>query len=137
MKLAGRIWKSKKSGIWLAEFALLDLVTQARTKKDLSNMIIDAIKMLVDDKKFYVQVSLHKDIVYLDAKDQKKLVALILKRQRNKNGMSIEEVSAQLHTKSTSEYLKYESGKSSLDFENFEKLLTAIDPSLQPVISCR
>ncbi len=136
MKLAGKIWKSRKSNVWLGEFPLLDLATQADTKEEIPAMIKDAIEALVNDKHFSVDISLHKNALYLEAPDQKKLIALILKRQRRRKKLTLEEVAAHLHTKSINEYAQYEQGKHQPSFEKFEKLLQAIDPNLRPVISC-
>jgi len=51
--------------------------------------------------------------------------------------MTLDDVADQLHAKSINEYAQYEQGKHQPSFEKFEKLLQAIDPELQPVISCR
>lgn len=136
MKLAGKIWKSRSSGLWLVEFSLLDLVTQAKTKEGIPEMVKDAVELLVDDKHFFVEVSLYKNFAYLEASDQKKLIALILKRQRRRRKLTLEEVARHLNARSINEYAQYENGEHQPSFEKFEKLLRAIDPALQPVISC-
>lgn len=136
MKLAGKVWKSRKSAMWLGEIPLLDLATQAERKEEVPWMIKDAIEALVDDKHFCVEVSLHKNALYLEANDQKKLIALILKRQRRRKKLTLDDVAAHLNTKSINEYAQYEQGKHQPSFEKFEKLLQAIDPDLRPVISC-
>lgn len=136
MKLAGKTWKSRKSNLWLVEIPLLDLVTQAQSKDDIPEMVKDAVESLINNKNFSVSVVLHNNIVYLEAKDLKNLIALILKRQRRKRKLTLEEVAIQLKAKSINEYVQYEKGEHQPSFEKFEKLLQAIDPKLQPVISC-
>ena len=135
MKIAGKIWKSKKSALWLAEIPLLDLATQAETKQEIPYMVKNAIETLVDDQNFSAEVSVSKNVLLLDSNDQKKLVALILKRQRQKYRLTMEQVAEHLQAKSINEYAQYEQGKHQPSFEKFEKLLQAIDPNLQPVIS--
>ncbi|MFH1832423.1 MAG: helix-turn-helix transcriptional regulator [bacterium] len=136
MKIAGIVWKDKKDNLWLCEVPLLDLATQAQTKEEIAEMAKDAVESLVNDKNFSVTVFLQKDSLYLEANDQKKLISLILKRQRKKNKLTLEEVAAHLHAKSINEYAQYEKGDHQPSFEKFERLLQAIDPNIQPVISC-
>ena len=137
MKIGGKIWKSRKDNFWLAEIPLLDLVTQAETKEELSEMVKDAIELLVDDNTFFAEVALSNNNLFIDSNDTKKLIALILKRQRQKRSLRLEEVASQLKAKSINEYAQYEQGKHLPSIEKLEQLLKAIDPALMPFISLR
>ncbi len=61
MKLVGNIWKSEKDTIWLVEIPSLDLMTQARSKKEVPGMVKDAVELLADDPKFSVKVTMLED----------------------------------------------------------------------------
>lgn len=136
MKIIGKVWKSRTDDFWLVEVPLLDVMTQAESKKETASMIKDAIECLVDDSSFVVQASLIGTIVCIEANDPKKLIALILKQQRYRKKLTLEEVAQHLNAKSINEYAQYEQGKHQPSFEKFAQLLQAIDPNLAPVISC-
>ena len=71
-----------------------------------------------------------EDFVFLDANGYKKINALILKRQRQKKHLNLEEVATHLHARSINEYAQYEQGRHLPSFDKFEQLLKAIDPGL-------
>ncbi|HXW53405.1 MAG TPA: helix-turn-helix transcriptional regulator [Myxococcota bacterium] len=135
MKIAGRLWKSRKSDFWLAEVAILDLATQAKTIEEIPDMVKDAIEGLVDAKKFKVEVQRRKNDIFIESNDPKLLTALILKRQRTRQRLTLEEVTANLGAKSINEYAQYERGKHLPSLEKLENLLKAIDPKHTPVLS--
>lgn len=137
MKIAGRIWKSRKDKFWLAEIPFLDLMVQAESKDELPEMIKDAIELLVGLKSFSVDVVLSDNDVFIESNDPKKIIALILKRQRQRKSLKLEDVASFLKAKSINEYAQYEQGKHLPSLEKFEQLLKAIDPQLTPFISCR
>lgn len=137
MKIGGKVWKSRKDKFWLVEIPFLDLMTQTEHKEDIPDMVKDAIELLVDDSKFKIEATLDRNVVLVESNNPKKLLALILKRQRLKNNLKLEEVSSQLKAKSINEYAQYEQGKHLPSLEQFEKLLKAIDPHLMPFMSVR
>jgi ribosome-binding protein aMBF1 (putative translation factor) len=57
------------------------------------------------------------------------LTAFLLRRQRMKQGLSLEEVAKRLGAKSHNTYARYEQGKSIPSIEKFSKLLTALSPN--------
>ncbi len=136
MKIIGKVWKSRTDALWLVEVPLLDVMTQATTKEETVMMIKDAIECLTDDPLFSVVASLHGSTICVEANDSKKLIALVLKQQRCRKRLTLEEVAKHLHAKSINEYAQYEQGKHQPSFEKLAQLLQAIDPSLSPVISC-
>lgn len=134
MKIIGKVWKSRKDKFWLAEIPFLDLMIQSTTKEEIPETIKDAIELLVDDPAFAVYVTVMDSIAFIDSNDAKKIIALILKRQRRKKSLKIEEVASHLKAKSINEYAQYEQGKHLPSFEKFKQLLHAIDPELTPYI---
>lgn len=132
MKIGGKFWKSDQ--FWLVDIPILNLMTQASTKKEIPEMVKDAIELLVDDVNFTVDVTIAHNAVFIDTNDPKKLVALILKRQRHKKNLKLEQVAMFLKAKSINEYAQYEQGKHLPSFEKFEQLLKAIDPELMPFV---
>lgn len=137
MKIVGKAWKAEDNKWWLAEIPALDLMVQAAKKKEIPEMVKDAVELLVDDPKFSITVTMIDGFVFVDANDTKKLISLILKRQRQKKQLKLEEVATHLHARSINEYAQYEQGRHLPSFEKFEQLLRAIDPELSLFMSLR
>lgn len=134
MKIEGKVWKSRTDNLWLAEIPLLDLLTQAQTKEEVPAMVKDAIELYINDPAFSVDATLSNNQLLVDSSDSRKLIALALKRQRQKNRLTLAAVSEQLRAKSINEYAQYEQGKHLPSLEKLQELLQAIDPSLEPYL---
>jgi ribosome-binding protein aMBF1 (putative translation factor) len=127
MRFEGRTRKDGK--LWLAEVPLLDVLTQGRTQKEAYEMIRDAIEALVNRKGFSVEIIHEKrDGFEVYSKDIRTLVALMLKRQREANGLSLSEVAKKLRQNSKTAYARYEQGKSLPSVEKLMSLLTTVAP---------
>ncbi|HJZ23961.1 MAG TPA: hypothetical protein VJ201_05880, partial [Candidatus Babeliales bacterium] len=87
MKIEGKIFKSRKDKFWLAEIPFLNLMIQASRKKEVSIMVKDEIELLVNDPLFCVEVTILNNSLFIDTNDAKKIIALILKRQRLKKSL--------------------------------------------------
>lgn len=74
-----------------------------------------------------IKVTTSNDSVILEANDTKKIIALILKRQRQKNNLRLEEVAKHLHARSINEYAQYEQGRH----------LPSIDPKITLFMSLK
>ena len=100
---------------------MLDLVTQGHTKKEAVEMMADAIQCLVDKKSFKVNTDHEskEDTFLVYANDTDKLIALILKRQRAKHGLSIADVANKLGFSSRNAYARYETAKVKISFNKF------------------
>lgn len=131
MEISGKICKSKKDRFWLAGVSFLDLLVQAETKKEIPEMVKDAVELLVDDPNFSVDVYVTGEDLFLSANDVKKLVALMLKRLRLKNELKLEDVAEALNAKSINEYAQYEQAKHLPSIEKLQQFLDAIDPERQ------
>ena len=134
MKLAGKVHKVRGSSMWLAEIPLLDLMTQADSKEETCEMVKDAIESLVNKRHFAINAQLVGSVLCVEANDVKQLVSLILKRQRNRNHLTLDDVQERLGARSKNEYAQYEQGKALPGLEKLERLLKAIDPKHSPVL---
>ncbi len=133
MRFVGQVFKAGK--YWAIEIPILDIATQGRTKKEAYEMIADAVASLVNKNDFEVRVFGTKGRVFeIGASDQGALTALLLRRMRQKAGLSLEEVAARLGSKSPNSYARYEQGRSVPSVEKFVKLFSAVAPNREFVI---
>jgi len=56
------------------------------------------------------------------------MISLLLRRQREKSGLSLSEVTERLGAKSRNAYARYEQGKSAPTLEKLDQLLKAVSP---------
>lgn len=127
MKIEGTVYKSGK--FWLSEIPILDLMSQGKTKKEAIEMISDAITQLVHSKGFKVQFEFNskKKEFLITSNSTDKVISLILKRQREKSGLTISDVTSKLGFSSRNAYARYESSKApSISFNKFIDLYSCI-----------
>lgn len=137
MEFEGSVKKDRKSSLWLAEIKALDLMTQGHSKEDAVLMIKDAVLELLYDafseataNEISLDIHFHGERSFgLTASDSKLLLALALRRKRERAGISIREVTNRLKAKSPNAYAQYEQGKVNISIELLERFLSAIDPS--------
>ena len=135
MRLEGRIWKSTTSKYWLAEVADLDLVTQGRSRADATVMLKDAVMSLVDQGDFQVEVTTRKDgVCTVGSNDDARLIALMLRRLRAREGLSVRDVALRLGSKSPNAYAQYETGRVAPGIDTLTRLLAALNPRFDPVL---
>ncbi len=128
MRFEGQVWKDGK--LWLIEVPALEAMTQGRTKKEALAMIKDLLETMADTPGFEVEVEPRpQDRFEVGANDTKTLVALLLRRQREKQGLSLSEAAERLQQKSKNAYARYERGKTAPSIEKLEELLDAIAPN--------
>lgn len=127
MKLEGSL--RQDGGYWLAEIPLLDLMTQGMTRQDAQEMVADAIQALVGKQPFDVRVT-REDGGRLEvgSSDVAVWMALILRRQREKHGLSLSEVARRLGQRSKNAYARYERGEVVPSMAKFLQLLAAVSP---------
>lgn len=132
MRFEGRIWKDGK--FWLVEVPELAAMTQGRSRDEAYEMIKDLVETMANAPEF--EVSVHPcsgDRFEIAANDVKTLVALLLRRQREKRGISLAEAARLLEQKSRNAYARYEQGQTVPTVEKLEKLLKAIAPDQELV----
>ena len=127
MRLEGRIWKDGKH--WLVEVPALDAMTQGRTRRDACTMLADLVETMADRPEFEARVYPGSgDRLELESNDPRLLVALLLRRQREKRGVTLAEAARRLGQKSRNAYARYEQGRSIPTVEKLEELLAAVAP---------
>jgi predicted RNase H-like HicB family nuclease len=133
MELEGKIWKNKNH--WLVEVSSLNIMTQGETRDEALYMIKDAIMGYMS---YYFETELEgfelevndykKSVIGIISNNNKLLLALSLRKQREKSGSTIREASARLGSKSPNSYAQYEKGKTRISLDQYERLLQAANP---------
>jgi DNA-binding XRE family transcriptional regulator len=128
MIFEGRLYKSGK--YWIAEIPALDAMTQGTTQAEAITMIKDWLVTAVDRRGFKALVSnFKKEILYVETNENAAVMALLLQRQRQKNGLTVREAAKRLGLKSHNAYAQYERGKSEPSLSKLEEILAALSPS--------
>ena len=98
VKFEGQVWK--EGNYWPVEVTALDISTQGKSKKDAYSMMKEAIELHVDRSGFKVEIvptSGKTFVVKARGSDNDKyLIALLLKQQRARHGLSTAEVAKRL-----------------------------------------
>jgi predicted RNase H-like HicB family nuclease len=127
MRLHGRVYKDGK--FWLAEVPLLDAMTQGRTRKDALAMVADLLETLENRPDFTVHIHPGKHEAFeVSAADTRGLMSLVLRRQRERSGLSLAEAAVRLGAKSRNAYARYERGASVPTLDKLTELLQAVAP---------
>jgi hypothetical protein len=127
MRFEGRIKKDGK--YWLAEVPAFDATTQGRTKREAYEMAKDLIETMANVRGFEVTVfPTGKATFELGANRTRVLVALLLRRQRERRGLTLADAAERLGQRSRNAYARYEQGRAVPTIEKLEELLEAIAP---------
>ena len=127
MRFQGRVYKDGK--FWLAEIPILDAMTQGYTRKEALIMVEDLLKTLANRSGFSVEVHLGKNGDFeVSSADTRTMTSLLLRRQRERSGLSLAEVAQRLGAKSRNTYARYERGTSAPSLEKLDELLQAVSP---------
>ena len=125
----------KDGGFWLAEVAVFDALTQGRSRKEALGMVADWFVTMVDRKGFAVEIQpVGPDVFEVSAVDARKMISLLLQRQRHKSGLSLAQVAERLGVKSRNAYARYEQGVSVPTVEKLDELLRAVAPGRDLVL---
>ena len=127
MRFEGRI---KKDGrYWVVEIPAFDAVTQGRTKREAFAMAEDLIETMADAKGFQVTAyPLGRETFEIEANRVGTVIALVLRRQRERHGLTLNEAAERLGQRSRNAYARYEQGKAMPSIEKLDQLLKAIAP---------
>ena len=127
MRFAGHVWKEGK--FWLAEVPMLDAMTQGRSRREALRMIADLVDTMVHKRGFQVSISLGaRGAFEIASNDASALVAVMLRRQREKHGISLSEVAHRLGSRSKTAYARYEQGLAVPTVKKLFELLAAVAP---------
>ena len=127
MRFEGRI--KKENRLWLVEIPAFDAATQGRTKREAFEMAEDLIETMAATKGFHVTAfPLGGEIFEIEANRVGILLALLLRRQRERHGLTLSEAAERLGQSSRNAYARYEQGRAMPSVEKLEQLLKAIAP---------
>ncbi|MBD3334608.1 MAG: helix-turn-helix domain-containing protein [Candidatus Eisenbacteria bacterium] len=134
MRFAGRVFKVGRH--WAVELPLLDVVSQGRTKRDALAMIADAVEALANRPQFRVEVFPGSgDYFEVGATDQATLTALLLRRARQRSGLSLAQVAKRLGSSSVNAYARYEQGRSTPSVQKLTELFAAVSADRDLVLN--
>lgn len=129
MLLSGSIRKDGR--FWLVEIPLLDYMTQGFSKKEAYKMAADIVVSGVHHRGFSIEVIPYgKDQFFVKANNSALLLAHMLRRLRQKHGLSVRDAAKKLGSTSPNAYAAYEQGRASPSIEKLEQLLKAVDEKL-------
>ena len=127
MRFPGRIAKDGRH--WLATIPAFDAATQGRTKREALSMAADLIETMANNGGFRATVyPMGGDSFELGANRIGVLLALLLRRQRERRGLTLAQAAERLGQRSRNAYARYEQGKAMPTVEKLEQLLAAIAP---------
>jgi len=133
MRFQGKLRRDGR--YWLADVPVFDAMTQGRTRKEVLDMIADWFVTMVDRKDFCVRVhSIGRGEFEISSPDARRMISLLLQRQRQKSGLSLAQAAERLGAKSRNAYARYEQGVSVPTVEKLDELLRAIAPDRDIVI---
>ena len=134
MRFSGRVYEEGK--FWLAEVPVLDAMTQGRTRKEALDMAGDLLESLANRPGFSVTVHPeHGDEFEVSSQDTRGLVSLLLRRQRERSGLSLAETAERLGAKSRNAYAPYERGTTAPTLDKLSELLRAVSPDCDFVLN--
>ena len=134
MRFSGRVYEEGK--FWLAEVPVLDAMTQGRTRKEALDMAGDLLESLANRPGFSVTVHPeHGDEFEVSSQDTRGLVSLLLRRQRERSGLSLAETAERLGAKSRNAYARYERGTTAPTLDKLSELLRAVSPDCDFVLN--
>src|SRR5437773_1273759 len=99
MRFQGRLYRDGRS--WLAEVPVFDAMTQGRSRKETLEMIADWFVSMVGRARVTVNVHpIGRDEFEVSSSDAGTMISLLLRRQRQKSGLSLAEAAQRLGAKS-------------------------------------
>lgn len=132
MRFPGRIKRDGK--FWLVEIPAFDAITQGRTKREAFAMAEDLLESMAGAKGFRASVyPTGVGTFEIGANRIGTLLALLLRRQRERQGLTLAEAAARLGQRSKNAYARYEQGRAMPTIEKLEQLLKAIAPNQEIV----
>jgi uncharacterized protein with PIN domain len=118
----------------LAEVPAFDAMTQGRSRREALAMIADWFATVAGPRNS-VRVCATGRMEFEIATDQpRRMISLLLRRQRQRSGLSLAAVAERLGAKSRNAYARYEQGSSVPTVDKLDSLLKAIDPSRDIVV---
>ncbi|HJR68937.1 MAG TPA: helix-turn-helix transcriptional regulator [Gammaproteobacteria bacterium] len=127
MRFQGTVFKSGRH--WLAEVAVFDALTQGRTRADALDMMSDWFETMMGSISGSVRtIAVGRTDFEVATADAKGMISLLLRRQRQKSGLSLADAAARLGARSRNAYARYEQGRTVPTVAKLDELLKAIAP---------
>ena len=127
MRLFGRLYED--GAFWLAEIPLLDAMTQGRSRREALEMARDLVESLANRPGFSATIHGGQgDAFEVGSTDVRGMVGLVLRRQRQRSGLTLAEAAERLGSKSRNAYARYEQGASVPTVEKLSQLIAAVSP---------
>ena len=127
MRLFGRVYED--GAFWLVEIPLLEAMTQGRSKGEGLRMAKDLVESLANRPGFSATIYPSQgDTFEVGSTDVRGMVGLVLRRQRERSGMTLAEAADRLGAKSRNAYARYEQGASVPTVEKLSQLIEAVSP---------
>ena len=127
MRFPGRIKKDGK--LWMVEIPAFDAFTQGRTKREALAMAEDLIETMAGVRGFRAAAfPTGGETFEIGGNRIGVLLALLLRRQRERQGLTLAQAAEKLGQRSKNSYARYEQGRSMPTVEKVEQLLKAIAP---------
>jgi hypothetical protein len=127
MRLQGRVWKDGR--FWLVEVPMLDAMTQGHSRREAFEMIADLVRTMANKPGFVVRVYASEHGYFeIGSDDVATLVAVMLRRLRQKHRVPLSEAARRLGSKSKTAYARYEQGRATPTVTKLFALLSAISP---------
>ena len=133
MRFFGKVYEDGE--FWLAEVPILDAMTQGRTREEALAMAEDLLTSLANRPGFSVDVHPGGGNEFeVSSPDTRGLLSLLLRRQRERSGLSLAEAADRLGAKSRNAYARYERGTSTPTLDKLSDLLRAVSPDCDFVL---
>jgi DNA-binding transcriptional regulator YiaG len=127
MRFQGRVFKDGRH--WLAEVTVFDALTQGRTRADALDMMSDWFETMMGSTCGSVRtISVNRAEFEVATADAKAMISLLLRRQRQKSGLSLADAAARLGASSRNAYARYEQGRTVPTVAKLDELLKAVAP---------
>ena len=127
MRFRGKVNQDGK--FWLAEVPVLDTMTQGHTYEEALAMVKNLLETLAHRPGFTVEVHPGQHGQFeVSSVDTRTLISLLLRRQRERSGLSLAEAAERLGAKSRNAYARYERGTSVPTVAKLTELLEAVAP---------
>jgi helix-turn-helix protein len=133
MRFRGKLQRDGRH--WLAEVPAFDAITQGRTRGEALDMIADWFASMAGQSPRSVRVvNVCSADFEIAAIDTRAMISLLLRRQRQKSGLSLAAVAERLGAKSRNAYARYEQGATVPTVEKLAELLHAIAPDCEILV---
>jgi predicted RNase H-like HicB family nuclease/DNA-binding XRE family transcriptional regulator len=114
---------------WLAEVPVFDGMAQGRTRTDALSMMADWFETLLGAAAGSVRaIAVTRTDFEIVADDTAGMISLLLRRQRQKSGLTLAEAADRLGARSRNAYARYEQGRTVPTIAKLDELLKAVAP---------